>query len=53
MGVWNLLLQMRKLEAQEGNGACSGLGSHVWVTSQSLRFFICRDGGAVGFPGLL
>lgn len=53
MGVWNLLLQTRKLEAQARNGACSESGSHVGVTSQSLRFFICKDGGAVGFPGLL
>lgn len=53
MGVLNLLLQTRKLEAQAGNGECSGSGPHVEVTSQSLRFFICKDGGAVGFPGLL
>lgn len=52
MGVLNLLLQTRKLEAQAGNGECSGSGPHVDVTSQSLRFFICKDGGAVGFPGL-
>lgn len=52
MGVLNLLLQTRKLEAQAGNGECSGSGPHVEVTSQSLRFFICKD-GAAGFPGLL
>ena len=45
MGVLNLLLQTRKLEAQAGNGECSGSGPHVEVTSQSLRFFILKRVG--------
>ena len=50
--AYTIAIQTRKLEAQAGNGECSGSGPHVEVTSQSLRFFICKD-GAAGFPGLL